>query len=232
MFRWSWISHPARACLITFLAFCAVASLPARASVVYTSRNSSLSAVVCNSGNADCNTQVTDTSFDSFSQSVGVSGSTGFASQQSQLSQSGISVNMLANQAGFTGYASSELSVSFSVDAPTSYTLSGSNAGSGAGGITFSAPCENPPFFGYTPPCTSTQQTGSYYRFTISQAGVLQPGAYTLFVDAIANGPEYFGTPPSSSSTADLAFAPVPLPPTSLLFATGLAALLLRRHRV
>jgi hypothetical protein len=84
--------------------FAALMSLPAHSSVIYTSRNSSVSTVVCDSNGANCSPQrITDTAFDSFSQSLGVQNSTGYSQQQSQLSQTGISVSLQTKVSG-TGW--------------------------------------------------------------------------------------------------------------------------------
>ena len=215
------ISQPARSGAIVVLALGAVVSLPAHSSVIYTSRDSSISTVVCDASGASCSTQqVTDTTLDSFSQSLGVQGSTGYASQQSQLSQSGISVS------SYSEIGSSAFSVSFDIDTARSYKFSGTTSyvlGSGAD-VTFSVPpCE---YF-----CSSTSQSGNFINYSVSQAGVLQPGAYTLVVDAEANGPPDYGYPASARATAQLSLSPVPLPASGVLLAMGLVPLMLLRFR-
>jgi hypothetical protein len=208
-----------------------VASANTHASVIYTSRTSSITAIVCDSGGANCSTQqVTDTSFDSFSQSVGNQSSSGYASQQSQLGQSGIAVTMFASQYGYTQNASSSFAVSFTVDTPMSFTFGGRDfyqLNEGTAQITSNLPCSYPVYY-----CSSEQQQGNTVDDTVGSPGILQPGAYTLFVKAIADGPPYMGNdPPTSGATVNLSLAPVPLPPSGILLGAGLGALLLLRFR-
>ena len=106
--------------------------------------------------------------------------------------------------------------------APTSYSLSGNDGWvllhSSAQVIFSVPPCD---FV-----CSSSQGNGNFISDTLTQSGVLQPGQYTLFADASANGPEDLG-PPGASASAQLSLTPVPLPASGVLLALGLVPLML-----
>jgi hypothetical protein len=92
--------------------------------------------------------------------------------------------------------------------------------GSATTSVTFSVPsCD---FF-----CSSSQQNGNYISDTLTQSGVPQTGQYTLVVDANANGPNYFSSPPVGTASAQLTLTPVPLPASGGLLALGLVPLML-----
>ena len=216
---------------LTILTLACLISLPAQAAVEYLARSSSISTVVCG---ATCSTeQVTDTTLDTFSQSLGTLNSTGYASQQSQLSQGGISVSLQAMQSpdSYSETANADFSVTFDVTTLTSFQLSGNGSyllGSANSAIAFSGPACS--MFAF-PPCSGSQQNGNWIDYSLSQSGTLQPGQYTLTVDAEANGQPYLNSPPSAGATAQLSLTPVPLPASGVLLATGLLFLMLLRFR-
>jgi hypothetical protein len=224
--------HPRRTRLdaLVILTLACVISLPTRASVVFVARNSSISTVVCG---ASCSAdQITDTTFDSFSQSLGTQNSTGYASQQSTLSQSEISVTLQATQGTFYDEtANAMFSVTFDVTTPTAFQLSGSGYymyGSANSSILFNGPpCS---IYAY-PLCSDSYSNGNTQNFWISQPGTLQPGEYTLTVDAAAGGPPYMGDLPFAQATAQLSLTPVPLPASGVLLATGLLFFMFLRSR-
>jgi hypothetical protein len=214
--------------LVAVLVGLAAASSPVAASVIYTSSNSSLTAGP--SGNQQ---QVTASDFTTFSQSLGVQGSTAYASQTAQLGPGGISVTMHALQYGYSDFANSTLSVGFTLDTPMKFQLTGYATylfSSGDGRIDFSGPC----FY-----CETTIPNGAWNQLYVNDpnfftSNILQPGAYTLFVEALASGAPYMSDSPESYVTANLSLTPVPLPSAILLLVSGLGAMsgrALRRAR-
>jgi hypothetical protein len=219
----------ARLSVLVILALASLTSLPTHASVIYDSRSSSVAVYSCVGGPC-INDYITDTTFDSFSQSVGNSQTAvGYASQTSQLSQSGISVNMQTIQ-GLNPLATgvSDFTVTFNVTTQTAFQLTGDayyQFQSSSSSIAFNGP----PCSIYTwPPCFSTNQSGTYTDDQISESGILQPGQYTLTVDAQAEGPA-LGAATTASATAQLTLTPVPLPASGTLLVTGLLLLLFLR---
>ena len=219
------IATPVQLHLVFLLLGIASASSPVDASVIYTSSDSSLT-----TGVGSDQQQITQGNFTTFSQSLGVQDSSAYASQTAQLGPDGISVTMSAIQYGYVDSASSTFSVAFTLDAPMEFKLTGSGIYVGRSGITkidFSGPC----FF-----CSSDTQSGQYDILNVNdpglgQSNILEAGAYTLFVEAVANGAPYFGNPPMSAVHADLTLTPVPLPPGILLLESGLGALLFAKFR-
>jgi len=114
---------------VSLLAVGLLAGLPAQASVIYTSRSSTITGFSCPSG-GDCVEQTqTSTDLSAFSGSLSVPSdpdhwSSYRVSQQSTLTANQITVNMSAFKAQYDRDWSS-FDLQFTVDAPTSFTMSG-----------------------------------------------------------------------------------------------------------
>jgi len=116
-------------CRVSLLAVGLLAGLPAQASVIYTSRSSTITGISCPSS-VDCVSQTqTSTDLSPFSGSLSVPSdpdhwSSYRVSQQSMLTANQITLNMSAFEAQYDQDWSS-FDLQFTVDAPTSFTTSG-----------------------------------------------------------------------------------------------------------
>ncbi len=206
----------------------------AHGSVIFTSRDTLLTGIVCDSSGLDCAPQsIHDTSFNGLSTSAGTRDLHGYASEQSQLSQSGITVNLYSQQGHYySEIGSARFFVSFTLDTATAFTLSGDSGymlTAGSAQVTESWPCQNPPFLWFG--CTNETNSAGAIRSSVSDSGVLDPGTYSLELDTYASGSFQRGTP-NAAASATLSLQPVPLPPGAPLLGAGLSLFGLVRRRV
>lgn len=211
----------------------ALTGLSAQASVIYTSRTSSIYAGSCNLG--PCVEQSQSSSdFGPFSASFAPDPGNPNAyqvSQQSSLSENQISVSMSAYKQG-TDRAGSSFTLDFNVDTPTNFSISGNL------GYQYLASLAQINFTGTGPTlglldsnCTSS---GNYQSCTYRNmpgwppqysVSTLAPGAYKLFVSATETGPDYLGSPSAAIANFTIKFAPVPLPAALWFLMAGLSGL-------
>ena len=205
------------------------AAAPVHASVIYTNRSSSVSATHCPLV-GPCSTQTqSSTNLSPFSVSFTSpddgSGSVVRASQQSYLNQVQISVNMSAHTQGLDS-ANSTLEVDFTLDTPTTYSISGHSSyltQSSSGDVEFSG-------FGFgDASCTTSGMftNCNYDNSFLWSNKTLAAGAYRLFVIASTYGPDFSGSGvgADASFTMTLVPAAVPLPATVWLLLSGLLSL-------
>jgi hypothetical protein len=222
---------------VSLLAVGLLAGLPAQASVIYTSRSSTVSGY-CGPQVVGCTPySQTSTDFSHFSADLSGSdpGNTDSShyqvSQQSTLAQNQITVSMSAYKHGFDS-AFSSFDLHFTVDAPTSFTMSGNLSYllfSGDTQISLTGPSS----FGFAD--VSCGMTGEFNSCRYSnQSGfpppysttTLAPGLYELLVTASNDGPDYMGGSSTSTANFMMTFTPtVPIPAAVWLFVSGLLGL-------
>ena len=157
------------------------------------------------------------------------------AAQQSTLSANSISVDVSASQSEFN-LASSSFQVDFTLSTATSFTISGSSSflfGAGSAEFTLTGPTSLTSTFGVG--ISSCEQSGEFENCTYSNTSndgppavqTLNPGAYSLYVNASATGPEQFGGVGRDSAEITLSFAPspVPVPASGALLVSALGML-------
>lgn len=214
------------------------------AAVIYTARSSMLqtSHGVCDA--QGCGQRIDNSSSSTDFAPYDVSIDSGFASgiatasQQSSMDASGITVSMLSTAEGQAiAAAASRFSVDFVLDEAMLLHLVGYNYNYWDGGHT-TVRLTGPDGFQLQSQYTYTNGTIDDYRIDTADPPtgwpptayptVLQPGAYTFFVDAVAEGPfRHF----ISGATAQLSLAPVPIPAAWLLLASGLMGVSFLRRR-
>jgi hypothetical protein len=206
-------------------------AVPTNASVVYTSRTSTLSLTQC-SVPSSCTTQTQSLSdFSPLSASLTASGGdSSSVSQQSQLADNAISVNLSALESGYD-FDSTSFKVDFTLDTATNVTFSGFNSYlylSSTSSIELIGPT------GFGEADVSCGMSGAYSTCTYSNNSFfpppystksLAPGAYELYLTAAATGPEYMDSPVGGSASFTLSFAPVPIPAAGWLLSSALAGL-------
>jgi hypothetical protein len=213
-----------------------LAGLPAQASVIYTSRSSTITGFSCPSG-GDCVEQTqTSTDLSPFSGSLAVPSdpdhwSSYRVSQQSALTANQITVNMSAFKAQYDRDWSL-FDLQFTVDAPTSFTMSGEFGHSWSSGDALIS-LTGPSTFGIAD--ISCGGSGDYNSCRYSNENpfpppysvtTLAPGLYELLITASNTGMDYMGDASTSSANFTMTFAPtVPIPAAVWLFVTGLLGL-------
>jgi len=222
---------------VSLLAVGLLAGLPAEASVIYTSRTSTVF--------GNCGQQVvgctsysqTSTDFSPFSASFsgpdpGNTDSSQYqVSQQSTLAQNQVTVTMSAYKQGFDS-ASSSFDLHFTVDTPTDFTMSG-KIGYWYWTTSAAIDLSGPTHFGlFDVTCSSSgdYNTCNYSnQFWIPPDSVktLSPGDYELRVTAAGGGADYMGGGRNATANFTMTFAPapVPVPAAVWLFASGLLGL-------
>ena len=212
---------------------------PTNASVVYTSRSSTLSLTQCPDPNSSCTTQTQSVSdFSPLSATLTASGGdSSSVSQQSQLANNAISVNLNAFETGYD-FDSTSFKVDFTLDTATNVTFSGYSSYLYLSS-TSSIELTGPTGFGETD--IFCGMSGAYSTCTYSNNSIfpppystksLAPGAYELYLTAAATGPEYMDSGVSGSASFTLSFAPVPIPAAGWLLSSALGGLawLVRRR--
>ena len=209
-------------------------TVPTNASVIYTSRASSLSLSQC-SGPGSCTTQTQSVNdFSPLSATLTASGGdSSSVSQTSQLGNNSIAVNLSAYKTGIDDLASTSFKVDFTVDTTTNITFSGSDSSFYTGStssIQLTGASGN--VFGETD--VTCGMSGPYDTCTYSNNSVfpppfstksLAPGAYELYMTAAGYGQPYMGYPTSGDANFTLSFAPVPIPAAGWLLSSALAGL-------
>ena len=213
----------------SIVALGALAALPAQASIIYTGRTSTLSGNHCD-GDSPCVAQSrssTDLNDFSATLSAGPTGPTQSqysVSQQSTLTPNQISVSINANTTGLD-VAQSSFEVDFTVDTPTSFSITGNTRWRFNNGNT-DIHLEGPTTLGFG--SSTCQDSGSTNSCTYSNnptpgsiaPTVLSDGAYKLFVSASNNDSSGSNIP--SVANFKMTFAPVPLPAAAWLLVSGL----------
>ena len=207
-------------------------TVPTNASVVYTSRSSTLSLTQC-SVPGSCTTQTQSVSdFSPLSATLtAIGGDTSSVSQQSQLANNAISVNLNAFETGYD-FDSTSFKVDFTLDTATNVTFSGYNSYlylSSSSSIQLTGPTgfgETDVFCGMSGAySTCTYSNNSFFPPPYSTKS-LAPGAYELYLTAAATGPEYMDeSGAGGSADFTLSFAPVPIPAAGWLLSSALAGL-------
>lgn len=210
-------------------------TVPTNASVIYTSRASSLSLSQC-SAPGSCTTQTQSVSdFSPLSATLTASGGdSSSVSQTSQLGDNSISVNLSAYKTGIDDFASTSFKVDFTLDTTTNITFSGSDSSLYTGStssIQLTGASGN--VFGETD--VTCGMSGPYSTCAYSNNSVfpppfstksLAPGAYELYMTATGYGQPYFLDPGvSGNANFTLSFAPVPIPAAGWLLSSALAGL-------
>ena len=202
------------------------------ASVVYTSRSSTLSLTQCPDPTSSCTTQTQSVSdFSPLSATLTASGGDGSSvSQQSQLADNSISVTLSASKFGLDRDSTS-FKVDFTLDTATSVTFSGDNSylpNSSTSSIELTGPT------GFGTEDVSCATAGPYNACTYSNIGVypspystqsLAPGAYELYLTASSAGPNYLNDGVDGYANFTLSFAPVPIPAAGWLLSSALGGL-------
>ena len=208
-------------------------AVPTNASVVYTSRTSTLSLSQC-SVPGSCTTQTQSVSdFSPLSATLTASGGDSTSvSQQSQLTDNSISVNLSAFKSGID-FDSTSFKVDFTLDTATNVTFKGYYSflvSSTTSSLQLTGPTG--PAFGVAD--VSCGMSGPYNNCTYSNETVypppfstksLAPGAYELYLTAAGFGEDYMGDGVSGTADFTLSFAPVPIPAAGWLLSSALAGL-------
>jgi len=218
----------------SWLAVGLLAGLPAQASVIYTSRSSTITGSSCQLSSG-CTTQTqSSTDFSPFSASLSVpfeTDSSGYSvSQQSTITANTVTVSMTADK-HYLDSSSSSFDLHFTIDTPTDFTMSGFAGywySSGSAQVSLSGPST----FGFDD--VNCGPFGGFDSCNYSNQGfpspdstrTLAPGLYDLLVTASDTGPDYMGRDSPSSANFTITFAPtVPIPAAVWLFVTGLLGL-------
>ena len=212
-------------------------AVPTVASVIYTSRTSSLSLAQCSGPGPSCTTQTQSVSdFSPLSATLTASGGdSSSVSQTSQLTDNSISVNLSAIKT-WVDFDSTSFKVDFTLDTTTNITFSCFNSffdGGTSSSIQLTGPAGG--VFGIAD--VTMGMSGPYTTFTYSNDNFyspyppsystksLAPGAYELYMTAAGYGQPYMGYPTSGDANFTLSFAPVPIPAAGWLLSSALAGL-------
>jgi len=214
-----------------------LAGLPAQASVIYTSRSSTITGSSCQLTQV-CATQTqSSTDFSPFSGNLSVptdpnTGSSYAVSQQSTITANTVTVSMSANKQWYDS-SSSSFDLHFTVDTPTDFTMSGDIGywySSGLAKISLTGPSTfglddvSCSVFGNYDSCHYSNHGGVYP--SPDSTTTLAPGLYDLLVTALDYGPDYPGGGGPTTANFTMTFAPtVPIPAALWLFVSGLLGL-------
>jgi hypothetical protein len=211
------------------------------ASVIYTSRTSTLSLSQCQIGGS-CTTQTQSVSdFSPLAATLTASGGDSTSvSQQSQLATNSISVNLSAFKTG-VDFDSTSFKVDFTLDTATNVTLSGydsylyggttsSIALTGSSGSVFGIADVTCGMSGPYSSCTYSNETVLPPPYSTKS---LAPGAYELYLTAEGYGEPYMGNGVVGDANFTVSFAPVPIPAAGWLLSSALGGLawLTRRRK-